>query len=106
MDLYDGIDLSLVAIRNNVIADSVLINRLDKATNQYVMHPLTDTAAAEEFKKAGNVLVNGDPGFVDVNKRDFRFRKDSPALKAGFKPIPFAQIGLVADEYRPAKAMR
>jgi hypothetical protein len=106
MDLYDGVDLSLVTVKDNLIADPELIRRLDRGTNRYVVLPLTDAGAADEFRNAGNVLVNGDPGFVDVKNRDFRLRKDSPAWKLGFKPIPFTQIGLIADEYRPASTLR
>ena len=39
-------------------------------------------------------LVDVDPKFVDMKKGDFRLRPDSPALKIGFKPIPFEKIGL------------
>jgi len=39
-------------------------------------------------------LVNEDPRFVDAAHGDFRLRPDSPALKMGFKPIPFDKIGL------------
>ena len=49
----------------------------------------------------------GDPGFVDVERGDFRLREDSPVWKLGFKPIPFAKIGLYEDESRaswPVKA--
>jgi hypothetical protein len=106
MDLYDGIDLSLVTIKNNVIADPDLIRQLDRRTNQYVLLSMTDSTAAGEFRNAGNILVNGDPGFVDVKNRNFRLRKDSPAWKLGFKPIPFEKIGLVADEFRPALPLR
>jgi len=38
--------------------------------------------------------VVADPMFVDAERGDYRLRKGSPALKLGFKPIPFAKIGL------------
>ena len=38
-------------------------------------------------------FTEGDPRFVDAAKMDFRLRKDSPAFKVGFQPIPFEQIG-------------
>jgi hypothetical protein len=34
-----------------------------------------------------------DPLFVDAKHDDYRLRPDSPALKLGFKPIPFQRIG-------------
>ncbi|MCC7492899.1 MAG: right-handed parallel beta-helix repeat-containing protein [Fimbriimonadaceae bacterium] len=42
----------------------------------------------------------GDPLFVDAAHDDYRLRPDSPALKLGFKPIPFEQIGLYQDARR------
>ena len=37
--------------------------------------------------------IVGDPLFVDPGKGDYRLRAESPALKLGFKPIPFERIG-------------
>ena len=57
----------------------------------------------EEIQKLVTVkdnLTEGDPGLVAPEKGDFRLRDDSPALKLGFKPIPFDKIGLYRDEYR------
>ncbi|MDH7569279.1 MAG: right-handed parallel beta-helix repeat-containing protein, partial [Armatimonadota bacterium] len=45
-------------------------------------------------------LLEGDPRFVDPKRLDFRLRKDSPAWKLGFKPIPMEQIGLKKDAQR------
>ena len=45
-------------------------------------------------------LIEGDPGFVAPEKGDFRLKADSPALKLGFKPIPFDRIGPHPDEDR------
>jgi len=38
-----------------------------------------------------------DPLFVDLAKRDFRPRPDSPALTLGFKPIDLSTVGLNPD---------
>jgi len=46
-------------------------------------------------------LVEADPRFVDAEKLDFRLRKDSPAWKLGFKPIPVERIG-----YKPRATAR
>ena len=39
-----------------------------------------------------------DPLFVDPAKGDYRLKPESPALKLGFKPIPFERIGIAAPE--------
>lgn len=44
--------------------------------------------------------VFANPMFVDPARHDYRLKPESPALKAGFKPIPFEQIGPYADETR------
>ena len=57
----------------------------------------------EEIQKLVTVtdnLTEGDPGLVEPEKGNFRLAEDSPALKLGFKPIPFDKIGLYQDEYR------
>ena len=45
-------------------------------------------------------FTEGDPHLVDIAKGDFRLRKDSPAFKLGFKPIPIEKIGLYRDSKR------
>lgn len=39
-------------------------------------------------------LIGEDAGLVAPEKGDFRLKDGSPALKAGFKPIPFDKIGM------------
>jgi len=50
--------------------------------------------------KMENNLTEGDPGLVAPEKGDFLLKEGSPALKLGFKPIPFDKIGPFRDEYR------
>ena len=45
-------------------------------------------------------LLDEDPLFVDPENLDFRLRKDSPAWKLGFHPIPFDKIGVYKDASR------
>jgi len=47
------------------------------------------------------VYTNGDPGFVDAEKGDFRLKPDAPVFAAtGFRAIPVEEIGLYADPLR------
>ena len=41
--------------------------------------------------------IVADPLLMDVDKRDFRLRPNSPALELGFEPIDVSQIGLRPD---------
>ena len=44
-------------------------------------------------------IIDGDAG-VEVTAKGIRLRKDSPAFKLGFQPIPLEKIGLYRDAYR------
>ncbi|NOZ56229.1 MAG: right-handed parallel beta-helix repeat-containing protein [Calditrichaeota bacterium] len=111
MDVYDfwAFDFSVVTVRDNVIADSVVLRRrapglpgpdpyyLDINMRQGYEHLLiTDPRVKRLFPD--NVFVEGNPGIE--NFRDFRLSKDCPAWKLGFQRIPFEQIGLQKDAYR------
>jgi hypothetical protein len=100
MDLYDGMDFSIVTVKDNLIADPEICKwvRKEKGT---VTYKAGDNEIMGEMK--GNRFMDSDPGFMDVKKADFRLKKDSPAWKIGFQPIPFEKIGLVKDEYRKKK---
>jgi hypothetical protein len=113
LDIYDAnsFDFSIVTMKDNVIADSLICRRLEKGKtgwdpyyldidtkDGYVLLTSTDEAIKREFK--GNTFLSTDPGFVDVKNLDFRLKDSSPAMALGFKPIPFDKIGLQVDRYR------
>ncbi|MFA5193481.1 MAG: alpha/beta hydrolase fold domain-containing protein [Verrucomicrobiia bacterium] len=56
----------------------------------------------EEWQKAGHDQhsVVADPLFVNAAKDDYRLKKNSPAFKLGFKPIPVEKIGPYKDPLR------
>lgn len=56
----------------------------------------------ERIGSGKNIVYDGDPGFVDLAKSDFRLKPDSQVFKdlPGFQPIPFDKMGLYVDEYR------
>lgn len=47
-----------------------------------------------------NNLENADPRFAGTPPKDYRLRGDSPALKMGFRQIPFDRIGVYRDPLR------
>ena len=113
IDQYDyyAYDFSIVTMRDNVIADSVLCRRRQKGgkgwdpyyldidmKEGYVAYRYGDREILDEFQH--NVILNVDPGFVDPVNNDYRLQKDSPAFKLGFTPIPIDRIGPYRDEYR------
>jgi hypothetical protein len=46
-----------------------------------------------------NHVTNGNPGFTNATKGDFRL-KPPAAAATGFAPIPFEEVGLYRDEFR------
>jgi len=113
IDLYDffAYDFSVVTMKDNVIADSIVCKRtrqrpdgwdpyylnLDTDTG-YVYFRYDEQRTRDEFP--GNLIIGSDPGFVDREHEDFRLKKDSPAFGVGFQKIPVEKIGLYVDEYR------
>lgn len=97
LDLYDQLTFSSVEIRGNLVADSQLCLTWSPEGKETIAR--NDDAKVRAALK-GNTVMEGDPGFLDLKKGNLRLKKDSPAWKLGFKPIPFEKIGLYQDVYR------
>ena len=104
MDLHNKLDFEIVSVTDNLIADPVLLywdkEQKEKGHRDYVTYKFGDPKIMKLFEENGNIVINTDPGFVDLEHENFNLSKDSPAFKLGFKPIPFDKIGLYVDEYR------
>jgi len=48
----------------------------------------------EEWVTFKDNWVGADPGFVNPDEGDYRFKEDSPVGDIGFEPIPYDRIGL------------
>ena len=96
--LSEGVDFSIIPVQNNLIADPVLF--VTRKNGKEITFNFGDKEMTEELEKHGNMIINTDPGFVDIENGNFNLKDDSPAWKLGFKPIPFDKIGLYIDEYR------
>ena len=55
------------------------------------------------FEDRENLVMDQDPGFVDMEKGNFALREDAAIFRKapGFEPIPFGEMGLFVDELRP-----
>jgi hypothetical protein len=103
LDLYSGLELSLLEIKNNLIADTVIFRASAETgveTENFTEFRRESAEVAEKFEQLGNKIITGDPGFVDLQNGDFRLRDDSPAFQLGFEKIPVDKIGLYLDIYR------
>ena len=106
LDLSEGMYFSHVTVENNIVGDSLLMVYTRRWTPDYdpyhigyaSTHTRQDTLLVGELLRRGNVLE--DPGLADPAGGDFRLPADSPAWKAGFRPIPFDKIGLQVDQFR------
>ena len=118
LDLWDGMDYADLEMEGNLIADPELAWRqqtdytytYDKRTDKITYHGkklLVDEKLLQDDKRSrealtsvGNVVMEGNPGFLDVADGNFELKEESKAHELGFQPIPFEKIGLHVDEYR------
>ena len=93
------LNFEILAITDNLIADPVPLEwrQKDRSLKKY---KFGNAEMMEKYNQYGNIVIDGDPGFIDLENENFRLKKDSPAWKLGFVDIPFERIGLYIDEYR------
>ena len=113
MDIYDfnAFDFSVVHVRDNLIADSILIRRREtgaKGWDPYYLNidliegyeflTLGDSAAAALLR--GNYLLESKPEILDVTPTGphLRYTPECDALQ--FEKIPVEEIGLQIGPYR------
>ena len=94
--------LEHVRVEDNLIADADIFSGSFDGTGDGKVYANGDPLVVAEFGKRGNIIVDGDPGFAGLRTQDFQLAADSRAWELGFEPIPFHEIGLYTDEYRPA----
>jgi hypothetical protein len=101
LDIEDGVDVGLLQMENNLIADSIVCYWRGPELKDALTGTVY-TRQDREFvsKLSGNKLIAEDPGFVDAANRDFRLRENSPAFELGFQSLPMDSIGLYIDEFR------
>jgi len=103
MGMSSELDFSTVRVKDNLIADPVIFTWREQFQEQdkgYKEYKFGDSEMTNLLEDNGNMIINTDPGFIDVDNENFQLREDSPAYKLGFKRIPVEEIGLYKDRYR------
>ena len=88
-DYFDkGICGRRLTVRNNVYVNTI------NEVYSYIGKP--------EVTFNGNLELQNDPGFKNMDKMDFRLNEDSIVFKeiSGFQELPFKKMGIIKDEYR------
>jgi len=99
LDLRDGLDFDIVAVKNNIIADKVL-GSWNNASGKNENYNAGNTAIEQLLKDNDNIVLGPDSKIVDPENKLFNPAPGSPAEDAGFEPIPVEKIGLYQDELR------
>lgn len=94
-DIYGALDLTTTLSDYNTLY----------AAGATVLIPSTKVPPVEQWlswqdKGMDRNSLVADPLFVDAKHADFTLAADSPALRLGFRQIPFAEIGLYKDPLR------
>jgi len=76
--------------------------RINRAANNVLVRCGEAKSGNWKFDAGDTWITEGDPGFVDAAKGDFRLRPDSEVFRRipGFQPIPFERMGLYEDGLR------
>ena len=93
------LNFEIISITDNLIADPVPLEWRQK-DGKIKQFRFGDPEMMKKFNQYGNIVMEGDPGFVDIEHENFQLKENSPAWKLGFVQIPFEKIGLYIDEYR------
>lgn len=103
LDLYDGIDIAITTIENNLIADPVVLkwqkSLAERSKRKFTFYENGNPEVQAILAKGGNRIVTENP-IEDIERGKFNPKEGSPAYEMGFKKIPIEKIGLYRDEYR------
>jgi hypothetical protein len=94
LDLYDGVDFELATIRNNIVADPIVVRMTDRSDQQpdFTIYKTGSQDTVKMLK--GNTVL--PVSFKPYTIRNGRIQLDLQAIpkESGFLPIPIEEIGL------------
>ena len=100
LDLHNGLDFDLIDIKNNVIADSVLIRWSGRSNIPTTYHSRQDTGIVELLKDNDNVVLFDQMETIELPGRKIYLDTASSMYDNGFQPLPVSHIGLQLDHFR------
>jgi hypothetical protein len=102
-DLYDGVNLSHVTVKHNLIADPIVFKwqkeLAHRTKRRFTLYENGDPEIRAMFEERGNVITDKNP-LEDHENGKFNPPAGSPAYEMGFERIPVEKIGLHKDKYR------
>ncbi len=98
--LHPKATLEHVQIEGNLIADDTVFNGSLPGVEEPGIWENGDSTVARVFEQRGNVIIDGNPRWDILASGDFSLDRVPAAARIDFEPIPFDDIGLVADEHR------
>lgn len=100
LDLYDGVDRSVVTIEDNLIADTLALRMSEKSDHfrDFVLLRRDEPHTVERL--SGNAVLTRNPGYVDSEDLRRGFVAGSPAMESLDATIPIHRIGLQTSSYR------
>ncbi|MCF8369918.1 MAG: right-handed parallel beta-helix repeat-containing protein [Bacteroidales bacterium] len=109
LDLYDGIDFAIAIIKNNLIADTMILKwqkvlvdhemRIRGVERKFTFYENANNEIKQFLGKDSNVIINENP-IENIEDKEFNPKAGSIAYELGFKRIPVEKIGLYKDKYR------
>ncbi|MEX0332211.1 MAG: right-handed parallel beta-helix repeat-containing protein [Puniceicoccaceae bacterium] len=95
LDLFDGIDTDLVTVRNNLIADPVVLRMSPTSDQDPQFSIFTRESTAARKYLSGNSLLLEDPPSLGSGEDVLNLDFGRLAEGIGFIPIPVSKIGLL-----------
>jgi hypothetical protein len=98
LDLYDGVDLEIATVRNNLIADPVALRMTERSDQDpaFTVYGIEDPATARRLE--GNTLWRSPERPYRIQDGRIQLKPEFLPASISFLPIPVDRIGLLEIE--------
>ncbi len=100
LDFHNGLDFAIIEVKQNVIADSILMRWTSQRDKLEEFPTREDSLAISLLQKNGNIVLTQDLDLIALPRRKIYIDTTDADLHRHFQPIPVHRIGLQTDEFR------